>query len=78
MFLRVLMLITLVHQRSVSFANVDKSFMFQPPDCNCHHNIIMSIESNSIVILKIHGVDYCCIIFAITKKKAINLLKTLI
>ena len=35
----------------------------------------MSIEINSIIILKIYGVDYCFITLVITKIEATNLLK---
>ena len=36
---------------------------------------MMSININSITILDIHGVDYCCIIADIHKSEAINIFK---
>ena len=36
---------------------------------------MMSIDINSIAILNIHGVNYCCILDRISKSEAINLLK---
>lgn len=37
--------------------------------------LIMSIEINSIIILSNHGVDYHCIIVAVTNIEAINLIR---
>ena len=37
----------------------------------------MSININSIAILNIHAVDYCCISSGVKKSEAINLLKNL-
>ena len=47
--------------------------------CNDYHDLLMiSIDINSIAILNIHDVDYCCIINGITKSQAMNLLKILV
>lgn len=47
--------------------------------CNDYHDLLMiSIDINSIAILNIHDVDYCCIINGITKSLAMNLLKILV
>ena len=39
---------------------------------------IMCIAINSITILNIHGVDYYCIIFGVSKREAINLFKIML
>ena len=55
---------------------LDKGFRFQPDVSNgCQDVIITSMNLSNIVILIIHGVDYCCIISGISKNEAINLLK---
>ena len=36
---------------------------------------MMPHDINHFAILDIHGVDYCCINFGISKSKAINLLR---
>ena len=53
---------------------LDEEFTFQPTACNdCHDVLMMFIDINSIVILSIHVVDFCCIIVGITKSEATNL-----
>ena len=54
---------------------LDKKFKFPPTACNGYHDILMFIDINSIAILNVHGVDYCCFIIWIIKKEAINVLK---
>ena len=54
----------------------DKGFKFQPDGCNiCHDVLMMSMNLSNIAILKIHGIDYCCILSEISKNEAINLLR---
>ena len=36
---------------------------------------MMSMNLSNIAILKIHGIDYCCILSEISKNEAINLLR---
>ena len=48
---------------------LDKGFKFQSSVCNGYHDVlIMSIDINSITILNIHGIDYRCTFFGISKK----------
>ena len=62
----------------------EKAFKFQSSVCNSCHDVlmvcidIMCIAINSITILNIHGVDYYCIIFGISKREAINLFKIML
>ena len=42
---------------------------------NVYNGVMMSINFKGSVILKILGVDYCCIINGIDKRRAENLLK---
>ena len=54
----------------------DKGFKFQPDVCNiCHDVLMMSMNLSNIAILKIQGIDYCCILSEISKNEAINLLR---
>ena len=54
----------------------DKGFRFQSSVHNgCLGVLMISIDVNSIVILNIHGVYYCCIIVGISKSEAKNLLR---
>ena len=53
---------------------LNKDFMFQANVCNrCYDLLIMSMNLNDFVILKIKGSYYCCIINRISKNEAINL-----
>ena len=66
--------------RRVSFLDIgvflDKWLRFRNTICNgCHDILIMSIDFKSIVILYINRVGSFCIIFEISKRKAIILLK---
>ena len=59
--------------------SINKVFKSQADVCSGRHYVsMMSINLNDIAILKICGIDYCCIINGISKSKAINLLKMLI
>ena len=54
---------------------LDKGFNLQSYACNrCHGLVMMSINLNDIAILNIKSANYCCIISAVTKSEAINLL----
>ena len=45
---------------------LNKGFKFQPSFCNgCHGMLTMSFGTNNAAILKIHGVDYRCVVFGI-------------
>ena len=52
-----------------------KGFTFQSSSvCSgCHDVLMMSVDLDSITILKIHGIEYCCIITRISKIEALNL-----
>ena len=52
-----------------------KGFTFQSSSvCSgCHDVLMMSVDLGSITILKIHGIEYCCIITRISKIEALNL-----
>ena len=46
--------------------------------CNCYPDVLMSIEINSIAVLDIYAVDYCCIVEitdVISVSESINSLK---
>ena len=46
--------------------------------CNCYPDVLMSIEINSIAVLNIYTVDYCCIVEitdVISVSESINSLK---
>ena len=56
-----------------SVQHLSLGFKFQPyVYTGCHDVLIMSANLRDIAILKIHGVDYCCIISAISKIEAIK------
>ena len=53
-----------------------KGFRFQPTVCNDVHDALMiSIDNINIAILYIHGADNRCIIFGISKNKAVYIKK---
>ena len=53
---------------------VNKGFKFQSNVCSrCHDLLMMSMKFNDIAILNNKGSNYCCIISAITKSEAIDL-----
>ena len=76
-FLKILMLIRQVHQKSVLFDTIrflDKSSKFQLAVCNRFHDVLMmSMNLNNIATLSTHGVVYHCIIGGTSKREAINL-----
>ena len=54
---------------------LDKEFKFRSGVCNgCRDIIMMSMNLSDIGILRIEGVDYCCIINGISQSEAIALL----
>ena len=55
---------------------LNKEFKFQTYVCSrCHDLLMMSMNLNEIVILKIKNADYRCIISGISTSKAIRLLQ---
>ena len=51
-------------------------FEFQDSVCNgCHVLTMLSVNISDIAIVTIKNVDYCCIIYNISRSEAINLLK---
>ena len=79
-FLKKLMLITQVNQKSAIFMAINiffkKGSKFQPNACNrCPDLSMISVNLSAIAILRIKGVDYCCIISGISKHEAINLMQ---
>ena len=79
-FLKELILIKQVHQKSVIFATIgfffSFSFKFQPNVCNrCHDLLMISINLSDIAILNMKGSDYCCIVSLISKEEAVNLMQ---
>ena len=79
MFLKELIVIKQINQKSMIFATIDlfldKGFKFQPDVCNRCHDVLMSLDLSNIGILNIHGSGYCCIISDISKSEAINLIQ---
>ena len=66
-FLKILMLIRQVHQKSAIFFTigifVDKGFKFQPNICHgCHGALMISMNFTDIAILNIHGVDLLTVV----------------
>ena len=79
-FLKELMLIKQVHQKSTIFVTIwyflNYGFKFQPNVCNrCHVFLMMSINLSDIAILNIKGSNYRCIISLISKNDVIKLLQ---
>ena len=72
-FLKVLILVRQMFQRSVLFATIG-IFKLRCDACNRYHDVLMSINLNDIAILNIPGVDYRCIINGISKSEAVNVL----
>ena len=78
-FLKELMLIRQVHQKSVMFATIwyflGYSFKVEPNVCNrCYYVLMISINLSDIVISNIKA-DYRCIIRLTGKNEAIKLLQ---
>ena len=73
-FLKELILIKQVHQKSIIFTTI--GFKFQSNVCNkCHDLLRISLNPSDIAILNIKDSDYCCIVSLISKNEAINLLQ---
>ena len=76
-FLKELMLIKQVNQKSVIFIYwyfLNKVFKFQSNVCNgCHDLLMMSMNLSDIAILNVKGSNYRCIISGISKSEALNL-----
>ena len=68
------MLVKQMNRNSVIFFNIsllDTEFMFQTYASNdCHDSLMMSINLDNFIILRIKGVDYRCIISVITKMQS--------
>ena len=80
-FLKELILMTQVHQRSVIFVHywyfLNYSFKFQTYVCNrCHDLLMISMNLNDIAVLNIKGSDYRCIISLTSKNEAIKLIQS--
>ena len=78
-FLKELMLIKQVNQKSVIFVTIgiflNKGFKFQSYVCNrCPDLAMMYMNLSDIAVLNIKGADYCCII---NGSEAINLIKNI-
>ena len=51
-------------------------FKFQDYVCNgCYDLAMLSVNRSDVAIITVKNVDYCCIIYNISKSGAINLLK---
>ena len=67
-YLKELMLIKQVHQKSVIFFTIGISYISQQNVSNrCHDLLMMSMNLRDIAILNIKNSDYCCIISLISK-----------
>ena len=74
-FLKELMLIKRVNQKSGIFATIG-IFKFQSNVCNrCYDLLTMSMNLSDIRILNIKSSDYPCIITRISKNEAIKLMQ---
>ena len=50
-------------------------FKFEPHVCNkCHDVLMTAYELKNIAILTVKGVDYRCILWGVSKNKAVNIL----
>ena len=53
----------------------DLGFKFQDYVCNgCRDLLILYLNINNIAIITVNNLDYCCIVYNISKYEAINLL----
>ena len=53
----------------------DVAFKFEPHVFNICHDVLITVyELKNIVILTVKGVDYRCILWDISKNKAVNIL----
>ena len=79
-FLKELILIKQVHQKSVIFVTIgtflNNGIKFQSYVCSRWHDLVMmSINLINIAILCMKGSYYCCIISGISKNEAIMLME---
>ena len=57
---------------------LEREFQFQHYVCNgCHDVLMISMNLSNIAILKVHGVDYRCIIIGISKTEATKLMQNI-
>ena len=80
MFLKELMLITQVDQKSAISVTIwyflNKGFTFQSYFHNrCYDLLMLSMKHSDIAILKIKNARCCCIVSIISKSEAINLMQ---
>ena len=76
MYLKELILIKQLNKKDLLFGTIDKGLKFQPDAYNrCYDVLMMSVKLNDIAILSIQGVYYNCIIIAVSKIDAVNLLQ---
>ena len=76
MYLKELILIKQLNKKDLLFGTIDKGLKFQSDAYNrCYDVLIMSVMLNDIAILSIQGVYYDCIIIAVSKSDAVNLLQ---
>ena len=81
-FLKELILIKQVHQKSVILVTISiflkKVFQFQPYVGNRFHDLLMmSMNLSDIAVLNIKGSDCRCFITRISKSEAINLMENI-
>ena len=80
MFLKELIIIKQVHQKSVIFVTsgifLNMGFKFQSSVCNrCHDLVMMPMNLSDIAILNIKDPDCRCIFNRICKNEIINLMR---
>ena len=76
-FLKELILIELVYQKSVTFDTIGNSSIIvlsfnQMYAIDCHDLLIMSMKLSEIAVLNIKRSEYCSIVTLINKNDAIN------
>ena len=70
MFLKMLMLIKIMHKENIISIGLYKRFKFQSYVCNgCHDASVGSFGMINMAFLDIHGVDYHCIVFGTVKMR---------
>ena len=76
-FLKEMMLIKQVYQKSVMFFIVGiSSIKVSTNVCNRRHDLLMmSMNLSDVAILNIKSSDYCCISSRISKNMAVNLMQ---
>ena len=73
MYLKELILIKQLNKKDLLLGTIDKGLKFQPDAYNRCYDV--SVKLNDIAILSIQGVYYDCIIVAVSKSDAVNLLQ---